>query len=702
MNYYNLKSVFNSGKTPFTLRTPLPSFSVAEPSIKPYVDPSFEKIEFETEKPTVILVSAVGATGKTALAQQLSRETKLPILDLSKHKPVGDNTLTGLLTGAFNIKEISGVFEGLSCGSYGLIIDGLDEARSKTTGKAFEAFLDDIVKLCKTSTTTTFLMLGRTNIVDDCWVYISSQGIPTALISIAPFAIESAVKYIDAFTNGLSSPHKAHYIAVRDLIINRLGKAFTASHKNGSKDFLGFIGYPPVLDAIVTLLTNERNYHKLLEGINDSGGKNVEISLLQHISEYILDRERSLKVIPNIVQPLIAGVPDEIARTTLSTAYMDEEQCARLVAYCLGRPLTIPVISENILNDKYEEQLVTWLPEHPFIAGHEFRNAVFEALAIAKLISAKTDSYDNIIADYIATHKHSYYLVYMLESVSVDCKIKVSHLNAVLLSAMEFRSAHSFVELRVVGPEGNEEINGNNGALEVEIYIEIILGETGENTKTFSFTTDIEAATCLKIGPRIAGTFISVPCKVAIIGDEVEITAPVEVNCSVVQLNAKQLVIKPTHIREGINEVIITAKRAESSVESISTGGTTFELALEDTGGLSYPIIRYVETITIPSLDPLMKEKYFRLKRILLEFRSHSRGSMARYRQKIEAERVLRNDIGRAVLKRLLNDNVLSLLGRFYHLDPEGLSRHLGVTWHNLRKGQIPDSLSAYLRSIEA
>jgi hypothetical protein len=53
----------------------------------------------------VILISAVGATGKTALAEQLSRETRLPILDLGKHKPVGDNTLTGLLTTAYDVKD---------------------------------------------------------------------------------------------------------------------------------------------------------------------------------------------------------------------------------------------------------------------------------------------------------------------------------------------------------------------------------------------------------------------------------------------------------------------------------------------------------------------------------------------------------------------------------------------------------------------
>jgi len=113
MNYYHLKSILSTAKAPIALRDPSSSFSIAGKQSKAYIEPTFEKIIFETEKPTIILVSAVGVTGKTALAEQLSRDTGLPLLDLAKHKPVGDNTLTGLLTHAFEVKDISGVFAGL-------------------------------------------------------------------------------------------------------------------------------------------------------------------------------------------------------------------------------------------------------------------------------------------------------------------------------------------------------------------------------------------------------------------------------------------------------------------------------------------------------------------------------------------------------------------------------------------------------------
>ena len=80
MDYYQIKSILSSSKQFFDLRVQSDSFAIAGPSTRKYIEPTFQKVFYEAEKPTVILISAVGATGKTALAQQLSRETRLPIL----------------------------------------------------------------------------------------------------------------------------------------------------------------------------------------------------------------------------------------------------------------------------------------------------------------------------------------------------------------------------------------------------------------------------------------------------------------------------------------------------------------------------------------------------------------------------------------------------------------------------------------------
>lgn len=701
MQYYQLKSVLASSKQVFPLMRPSDSFMVAEPSTRTYIQPTFEKVIYETEKPTVILVSAVGATGKTALAQQLSRETQLPILDLGKHKPVGDNTLTGLLTSAHDVKDIGAILQGLANGSFGVIIDGLDEGRSKTIAKNFEAFLDDIVKLCRPSRTTTFVILGRTQVLDDSWTYLSAQGIPTALVTIEPFDTKAATRYIDAFTGGNTSPYGAQYEEARDFIIARLGSAFVAHPATEKEQFLAFIGYPPVLDAIVTLLREERNYHKLLNELRTHDARDVEVSLLKRIAQYILERERDLKVLPNIVRPLVDGAPPDISRPALTGTFLPEEQSARLVARCLHRSLTLASIADSTLNERYEEQIITWLPEHPFIQGHEFRNTVFEALAIATLITSQKGEFHTLAMEYVRTHKHSYHLIYMLDAISTDHRVPISHVSTVLSSAMEFRSVHALVELRVNGPDPDEEQEALCTTNALDIEVEIMLGNDQEHAKSFSFWAEITHECCLDLGSRLGGAFVTLPCDVALGGaHEVELGAPLEIRARSVQINAKALIIRPNSVKAGPQEVIIQAGRVLSKVESMSTSGIPVHLGVVDMRGLTYPLIQHAHKMAPAPADAHMRQKYFRLRRILLEFRSHSRGSLAKYRQKIEHERVLRNEVGKAVLAKLVRDGVLLLRGEFYHLDPAGLDRHLGITWHDLRKGQVPESLLGYLRSI--
>lgn len=701
MDFYLLKSILSAGKKPLRLTKASASFFIVDKRTRSYIEPTFQKVIFDTEKPTIVLVSAVGATGKTALAEQLSHDLKLPLLDLAKHKPVGDNTMTGLLTHAFDVKDISAVFGGLALGEYAVIIDGVDEGRSKTTEKAFEAFLDDIANLCKTGCPTTFVMLGRTKILDDCWDYLSSKGLSTALITISPFAVSQAKKYIDTFTMGAIGAYANHYESARDRILEKLAKAFTGGTSDRTDDFLSFIGYPPVLDAIVTLLREEKNYYKLLADLEPQDGQNLEVSLLKRISEYILLRERDTKVIPNIITPLLEPAPEPLRRRALESAFATEEQCVRLIAYCLDKQLMLKSLGDPVLDEKYEAGLASFFPDHPFLSGQQFRSAVFEALALATLIASRSSEALDLLKEYLWSHKHSYHLVYMLDVISKDHRIPIGALGPIFTAAMEFRSVHSVVELRVDGPDWDRDVQQDRIG-EIEIGIEITLGEEQSPARTFEFLADIEQDSQLVLGPRLGDAFISVPCSVQLGGaDELELMAPVDITARTIVLEGKSLILRTHHHgKESQGEVILDALQLESRVEAIMTNGVPLLIALGSLSGVSYPAIQYTKQTARPSGDPLFAQKYFRLKRILMEFRSHSKGALARYKHKIEHERVLKNDTGRAVLSRLVSDGVLVLRGSFYYLQPEQLSSNVGVSYEDLRKGRIPESLEKYIRSI--
>jgi hypothetical protein len=94
-------------------------------------------------------------------------------------------------------------------------------------------------------------------------------------------------------------------------------------------------------------------------------------------------------------------------------------------------------------------------------------------------------------------------------------------------------------------------------------------------------------------------------------------------------------------------------------------------------------------------------DKYLKLRRIMLEFRSHKKGGMAKYRDKIEHERVVRNDLGRAVLKQLVSEGVLTKDTKFYYVDSDKLSEVLGTTWQQLRQHRITSELRAFLKRVK-
>ena len=62
MDYYGLKSIVASEKTPIGLVANSKSFYVRSEEITSFIEPCFAKTEFPTEKPSILLVSAVAIT----------------------------------------------------------------------------------------------------------------------------------------------------------------------------------------------------------------------------------------------------------------------------------------------------------------------------------------------------------------------------------------------------------------------------------------------------------------------------------------------------------------------------------------------------------------------------------------------------------------------------------------------------------------
>ena len=145
------------------------------------------------------------------------------------------------------------------------------------------------------------------------------------------------------------------------------------------------------------------------------------------------------------------------------------------------------------------------------------------------------------------------------------------------------------------------------------------------------------------------------------------------------------LFVDVNHVRGHANEVSLKAAKLEIG-------------CIEH--GLAYPLAKYVEKTERAFTDPDLEEKYLRLRRILLQFRSHSKGALAKYRDKIEHERILRNDVGRRVLDRLVKEGVLRADPKFYFVEQDQFAARLGVTWQQLRQHQSTKQLEEFLKRV--
>jgi hypothetical protein len=702
MNYYNLKSLVAGRKRHFTMRAASDSFCFAAERSEPFIPPTFTKIEFDAERPAVILISAVGASGKTTLAQVLSSEVGLPLLDLGKHKPVAEHSLTGLMTTSFPHQDISAIIESLVQGTYGLIIDGVDEARAKTTEKGFDAFLDNVANLCPSQPGTSFVLLGRTEVLEYCWYYLIEKGVQAALITIESFGLESARDYIDKYTAPVHAGHLDMYRQVRDKILGILAGAFEGGTR-GSRDFLSFIGYPPVLDAIVTLLRQEQNYYKLLAGLEGNGSSDVEIGLLHRIASYILIREKEEKVKPSILSYLVDSLPETVRADTLERTYDAEEQCIRLVSWVVNRPVALKKIQHPVCDEDYEKALSSFLPEHPFLVERRFRNAVFESFALATLMVSQDPNCSDLLSEYVRSHKYNYHLIYLLDAIAAEKSLPLRYLGIILGSAMEFRSTNSTVELRVDGPAAGDSLPSASPQ-DVQIEISIVLGKDGTDTRSFVFGASSDNTASIELGPRLSTAYLTLPCEVTFNGGpELEFTAPVEVSAGRLNMAARELILRrsATADDQDSDSVILEAESITSNLVSIVANDVPLAFITSDRAGLTYPAINYVEERRLTETDPLLHKKYFRLRRILLMFRSHKRGTLARFREKIEDERVMGYGVGDDILRRLLKDGVIRLEGQHYFLEPENLDRYLGISWLHLRLGHTSEKLLQYLRSVE-
>lgn len=342
--------------TELTRVTPRDAFRVvAEPAT--FIEPMMTRYEVATES-YATFISARGATGKSAMAAELSRRLGAPLWSLGEDKAVSGDALTARLS------AFLGVVDPLAEAASGqiplVIIDGMDEARLRVTGVSWDEFMASLAEYAGVG--VHLVILGRKRTIEDVWFSLVDAVPDISWYEISHFNESQQSEYVDLRALRGAPPPSDTYLAARRAVLAQL---------NGASDSAldeAFAGYAPVLDAVAALLKPGVNYQTVINDFEGSGITGTRLKILRRILQALLEREQGK------VEPLA----QDLGLRTVDV-FSPEEQLQWLSADLLGGSQPRLEWCPEPKRAEYAERVVQFLLDHPFREGHAWASPVFSS-----------------------------------------------------------------------------------------------------------------------------------------------------------------------------------------------------------------------------------------------------------------------------------------------------------------------------------
>lgn len=430
-----------------------------------YVEPTFYEEDLKNiENPKFILISAPGATGKSALAKHICYKYNGIYWNLPDSK-VAEYSFQGAIQNAVGPENLSDFYKSLNGGNDFLVIDAFDEAETGSGRTGIEFFLRDINTVTINNNNLCAVLLARTESALFIKKYFNENNISYNHYEVGYFEENNAKTYIK---NSLEKKK----ISINKTVDDCINAQFTEIKRilmNKNTD--SFIGYAPVLNALAESYDNERNTLNLLKNTHNSES-NCE--LLKKIIDCLLEREQkkfvdSLKIkMPNI----------DVSNNKI---YDKKEQLLRIFGKIVYNDSELFITDRNNIPlsdyETYSEAINIQLPQHPFIKFSENSNNFnysFTGIAFSDYILAYALSIEDIkdyVREYISDNKYcpSPLLIEFYSILSNNC------ISGKDISIMY----NSFKAHAQTGDKTYIYINGDKS----DCYIEFIL-ENKENKRT--------------------------------------------------------------------------------------------------------------------------------------------------------------------------------------------------------------------------
>lgn len=449
-----------------------------------------------------------------------------------------------------------------------------------------------------------------------------------------------------------------------------------------------FAGYAPVLETVATALAGITNPAT----VNDSVEQSMRGQILQDLPARILKREST-----KLRSQLAGQIPDD----KIAALYTAEEQLDRLAAIVLDTPSpAAPADLEPEHLSAYDEAVKGLVSQHPFLdgTGREPSGAVFAAVIYAHALFSTVQDCVSAAERRAGNGPHTpnpFLVDFYLGKSKPDSVIPPEHLILLYDSIRSRAEVGDIVRLTVDAEEGDET---------AEVEIQVGSASAGPKDRPRLINLKTSQAGSLRFGRQVNGVSVDAPDLDVVIGsgNPVEMVAPVYLNVGRLSFNCPEIVVVSNDkgsLNEDASVLLETQELRETTLMSVPQIRKGVELQVSWPGASAYPWSRFATNADRPErhdLDPALRG----LRRLVMAFRSHSRGRLARYKGKIEHARITKGALGDAIRQQMLNDGILSLEDNIYFLDPDALGRTVGASYQDLKLKRFNDKVRQYVAAI--
>jgi len=651
-----------------------------------YVGTNFKQISSNLN-PRFILVSAPGATGKSAFAEFIAYKHNSIYWNLSE-LIIGDGSFQGTLYKALGALNISNYAKLLQNGDATLVIDALDEAEVISGRRNVETFLLEANDFLEDANGPSIVVLSRTETAQNIATLFKSHTIPYIHFEIDYFPNSNAKEYVlktvenkRNVTPAIEKCVDEYFAKVQSIITD--------------KDTLkNFLGYAPVLQAIATHITEISNTSALLSDLKDNSD---EVFLINNVMENLLQREHD-KLTCAFKERL---QEDQIEISNWDLIYDKEEQLSRLLYYILLNDIdTSSRFFDNIpydFIDDYVEMLKVFLPQHPFI-----QNAFSDGLI------------QNPKIDFAGPAFRDYCLAYALLNGNDEASAELYYQQEAATS--RFPSPlfwNHYIDL------SNNHINSKHFAYVYEAYRSKtsigsqasldVLYDNFDSKATFSITKDnkmIETTTLdldvydYMAFDSIINTSIDADCTVSVGQKD---------NCSIENsaINCKSIILCSNTVSIQAFDPGATFINCEKEIKYNGTIPPNVIVNNQGTIKIDFPNIFEFPKCFKYKVD--LKENkdsediytfIYYLRKIFSYFRTHKKDMPARDAEKIDYVVVAESPIKSSIFNFLKDKSIIFRQAHLYKINMEKLAEY-GISWGALTTTNTKQLEKAYVSFCE-